>query len=172
MNEILLLYLLLKGKNTMYGLSKLCTKYFGFIIKPSYGAVQPALKKLEKNKYITSEKFITEGGKPYFYYSITEDGTKHLKEKLLSKLHASPVQMYPSVKVRIICSDILNAEEQKELFTLLKTQLLKIQQTANNTLTSDIYNDNCKAKMVLDNTVCEYKNTIDMIERFENACNR
>ena len=36
MNELLILYILLNGQSTMYGLSKSLQKYFGAITKPGF----------------------------------------------------------------------------------------------------------------------------------------
>ena len=71
MNEVIILYMLLKSHSTMYGISKNMKKIFGAITKPGFGTIQPALKRMEKQGYVKSDKFYTDGGKPYFYYSIT-----------------------------------------------------------------------------------------------------
>lgn len=172
MTEMLLLYLLLQGQSTMYGLVKSLNKYFGAITQPGMGTVQPALKRLEKQGFIKSDKFFTDGGKPYFYYSITSDGQNALTTEILSAPSSNPIQLYPAIKLKLICSDILEPDERKVLYQTLKTELLKVKNQAEGTLELELYGNNHSAKMVLNNVICEYKNTLDLIEGLKNAGNR
>ena len=166
MNEILILYILNKSQTTMYGLSKCINKNYGSITKPSFGTLQPALKKLEGKKYIFSSKFYTEGGKPYFYYSVTEEGLSYLKEKLLRNTSLNPTQFISMTKIKIACADILNDTEKKELFKNLKTGLTKLKTETEQAL-SENWTKNTYHRLVLNNTVCEYKNLIDLIEELK-----
>lgn len=166
MNEILILYILNKSQTTMYGLSKCINKNYGSITKPSFGTLQPALKKLEEKKYIFSSKFYTEGGKPYFYYSVTEEGLSYLKEKLLKNTSTNPTQFVSMTKIKISCSDILNDSEREQLFNMLKPNLLKLKTEAEQAL-SENWTKNTYHRLVLNNTVCEYKNLIDLIEELK-----
>ncbi|MCM1265210.1 MAG: PadR family transcriptional regulator, partial [Candidatus Gastranaerophilales bacterium] len=106
MNELLILYILTKGQSTMYGLSKCLLKNYGCITKPGFGTIQPALKRLEKQGFIKADKFFSEGGKPYFYYSILDNGKEFLRKKLLEKVTTNPIQFYPFAKIKIACSDV------------------------------------------------------------------
>ena len=166
MNEILILYILNKSQTTMYGLSKCINKNYGSITKPSFGTLQPALKKLEGKKYIFSSKFYTEGGKPYFYYSVTEEGLSYLKEKLLRNTSLNPTQFISMTKIKIACADILNDTEKKELFKNLKTGLTKLKTETEQAL-SENWTKNTYHRLVLNNPVCEYKNLIDLIEELK-----
>ena len=167
MHEILILYLLTKNQSTMYGIAKSITKLFGYITNPSFGTLQPAIKRLEKKGCVTNSKFYTEGGKPYFYYSITPKGKEFLVEKLKSKPSKNPIQLNPEIKIKLSCCDVLSSEERKEMFTLLKTEMMKLKTGAEKTLSSELWCDNFFGKMVLDNSVCEYKNLYELIERLE-----
>ena len=167
MHEILILYILSGGQNTMYGLTKYISKLFGSFAKPSFGTIQPALKRLEKKGYVKSDKFFTEGGKPYFYYSVTSDGEKHLREKILKPPFKNPIQLIPETKIKLICSDILEDNEKKSLYKTLKTEFIKLKSETEGILTSEVFSNNHSGRMVIDNTVCEYKNIIDLIEGLE-----
>ncbi|MCR5266703.1 MAG: PadR family transcriptional regulator [Cyanobacteria bacterium RUI128] len=167
MAEILILYLLLKGQNTMYGLSKSLIKFFGMLTNPGFGTLQPALKRLEKKNFIKSDKFITDGGKPYYYYSITDPGKEFLESELMNKISSNPVQMVPSVKIRLICSEILDTAKRKSLCIALKTEVLKVANIAEKALKNEIFDTDYAGKMVLDNTLCEYKNLYNLIEGIE-----
>lgn len=120
MNEILILYTINKSQTTMYGISKFINKNYGSITKPSFGTLQPALKKLEKNKYIFASKFYTDGGKPSFYYSITEEGKQFLKTKLLKNASTNPSQFLSMTKIKLACCDILDEQEIDNLLTNLR----------------------------------------------------
>ena len=167
MHEILILYILLKGQSTMYGISKTVSKLFGYITNPSFGTIQPALKRLEKKSFVKSDKFFTEGGKPYFYYSITPQGKEFLVDKLKSKPSKNPIQLFPEIKIKLTCLDILTSEDKKELCKVLKAEVLKLKTQAESILSAGDYDDNYTGRMVLDNSVCEYKNMYDLIERLE-----
>lgn len=164
MNETLILYTLLKDHSTMYGLSKTITKAFGFIINPSFGTLQPALKRLEKKNFVKSDKFYTDGGKPYYYYSITAEGKDYLKKKLLSKFSSNPIQLIPEIKLRAICSDMLENNEKSVIYKSMLESLNSLKSKAEFILKSDTYNDNYTGRIVLDSSICEYKNLIDMIK--------
>ena len=172
MHEILILYFLTKSQNTMYGLAKSITKYFGYVSNPSFGTLQPALKRLEKKGCVTSSKFFTTGGKPSFYYSITPEGQAFLKHKLLAKPSKNPIQLYPETRIKIACSDFLDDKSRKDMFTAIKPELLKLKNTSEGIMTSEIYDDNFCGKMILDDAVCCYKNLYELVERLEkHACN-
>lgn len=167
MHEILILYILLNAQNTMYGISKLISKNFGFISNPSFGTIGPALKRLEKQNYVSSSKFFTEGGKPYYYYTITPNGKDFLINKIKEKPMENPIQMYQEVKVKLICSDILELSDKKTLYNLLKSEIGKQKIKAEEVLKSDTFSTNHSARIVIDNIVCECKNMYDLIEGLE-----
>ena len=165
MHEILILYVLLGGQNTMYGIAKTLSKGFAHITNPSYGTLQPALKRLEKKECIKGDLFYTDGGKPYIYYSITSKGKEFLVAKLKSKLPKNPVQLIPELKIKLMCSDILSPQEKNEILKNVKTDILKLYSITDNILNSERYSNNPQARLVLNSTACEYKNILDLTER-------
>ena len=167
MHEILILHTLLNGQNTMYGLTKQILKTFGFLTKPSFGTIQPALKRLEKKNYVKSDKFYTEGGKPYFYYSIMPEGKDFLIKKILKSPVKNPVQLYPEIKIKLVCSNILEDNDKKVLYQDLKLELTKLKTESETIQKSNSFSSNSYGRIVLDNTIYEYKNLIDLIEGFE-----
>lgn len=171
MNELLILYLLTKSKTTMYGLSKILNKNYGMITKPGFGTLQPALKRLEKQGYILSEKYFTDGGKPYFYYSITSKGSEFFRKKMLEKSSVNPTQSIPLTKIKICCSDILDIPEQKELYQTLKKTLLALKFDAENFLNDSKESSNYSHRLVIDGVVCEYNNLLSLVEGLERASN-
>lgn len=168
MIEILILYEINKKVLTMYGISKEIKREFSTLLTPSYGTIKPALKRLEKESFVKSQKNISEGGRPSVYYSITSNGEKRLNELLLEEPLENPIHFLPTARVKLICSEVLNNLEKKELFDLLKLKSENIVIDIKNNLQQknlDFYR-----QIVLDNLLCEYKNFISMLEGFERAC--
>ena len=52
MIELMILFVLLKRDLTMYSIQKRIREYFLPFTNPSFGAIKPALVRLEKNKFI------------------------------------------------------------------------------------------------------------------------
>ena len=167
MHEILILYILLDAQNTMYGIFKVISKNFGFITNPSFGTIDPALKRLQKQNYVISNKLFSDGGKPYYYYSITPEDKEFLIKKIKEKPCLNPIQAYPEIKIKLICSNILDDSEKKSLYKLLKPEIIKIKTKAEEVLKSEVFSANHFARIVVDNTVCECKNMYDLIEGLE-----
>ena len=80
MLEQLILFLLIKRELTMYGIQKAILDSFSAYTKPSFGAIKPALKRLEADGFIRSRRAMSEGGKQSGFYSITNDGLQELKK--------------------------------------------------------------------------------------------
>lgn len=168
MIELLILYELNKNTLTMYGISKEITKDFSVLTTPSYGTIKPALNRLEKARAIKTHKTMSSGGRPSTYYSLTNDGKNELKNLLLSPLQENPIQFLPTARVRLVCAENLNIQEQKELMKLLLIKTESIFLEIKNMLETkdlDFYQ-----KIVFDNLLCEYKNFISLLEGVARAC--
>ena len=168
MIEILILYQISKKVLTMYGISREIKSEFSVLLTPSYGTISPALRRLEKDFCIKSQKIMSEGGRPSVYYSITKDGEQKLKELILQEPLENPIQFLPSARAKLVCSIVLNNSEKKELFNILKIKsesiIIDIKKLLQHNET-DFYK-----KMVYDNLLCEYKNFVSLLEGFERAC--
>ena len=67
MLETLILYTLLERNLTIYGVRKYILQSFSIFVKPSLGAIYPAIKRLEKKGYIeASSSFNFEWKKIFF----------------------------------------------------------------------------------------------------------
>ena len=167
MIELLILYELNKKVLTMYGISKEIRADFSVLTTPSYGTIKPALNRLEKSGFVKTQKSMSSGGRPSTYYSITKNGFDELKGLLLSPLQENPIQYLPTARVRLACTEVLDIDEQKELFKLLTLKTESIAIDIRNILESkslDFYQ-----KMVFDNLLCEYKNFASLLEGFARA---
>lgn len=168
MIELLILYELSKKVLTMYGISKEIRAEFSVLTLPSYGTIKPALTRLERIGCVKTQKTMSPGGRPSTYYSLTKNGLEHIKTLLLSNPAENPIQFLPDARIKLVCADILDKVEQKELFKILKIKAesiaidIKLLQESNKL---EFY-----PKMVFDNLICEYKNFISLLEGFERAC--
>ena len=108
MIELLILYTLLRRDFTMYAIHKQIVEKFGGFTNPSFGAIKPALLRLEKKSDLTTTKIMSEGGRPAIFYSITKTGEKTLKQLLLNPLSKNPLQFFSDARIKLMCLDILN----------------------------------------------------------------
>ncbi len=169
MIELLILYELSKKVLTMYGISKEIHLMFSVLTTPSYGTIKPALTRLESAGFVKTQKTMTVGGRPSTYYSITAGGLNELKKLLLAPPQDNPVQFLTSSRIKLACADVLNNEEQIDLFRKLKVKAENILLDTQNILNNK--KPEFFPKLVFDNLICEYKNFISLLEGFKNAGN-
>jgi DNA-binding PadR family transcriptional regulator len=173
MTDLMILYVLLRHDLTMYAIHKFIGEYFKAYTTPSFGAIKPALVRLEKKKCLTSSKVMSDGGKLSIFYSITKEGTQELKKLLLKQQSSNPLQFLSDARVRLSCVGFLDKEERAEMFLDIKSNAL-LHKTNAETILSDEYTpQDFYQRIVLDNSICEYKNFVSMIEGLEkeNASN-
>lgn len=168
MINLLILYELNKSPLTMYGISRQIKQQFSVFLKPSMGTLQPALKKLESAKLVSSQKFMSSGGRPSICYAITENGKNELKKELLSPLTENPVQFLVTARIRLCCGEILNQEDYLSLIRILKRKAEVLMLDTKKLL--DNGNIPEHSDMVYDNMACEYRNFLMLLEGLEHAC--
>ncbi len=167
MINLMILYLLLKRDLTMYSIKKHIKVRFSPFTNPSFGALNPALKKLESKGYITSSKIMSEGGKLSVIYSITDNGQKYLRSLMLEPLSINPLQFISDSKIKLSCASFLAEADKKEMFDEIKSKAYLFKSYAQDTINDEYSQNDFYQKIVLDNTICEYNNFISMIEGFE-----
>lgn len=167
MIELLILYVILKRDYTMYSIQKRIEESFAPFTSPSFGALKPALRRLEEKECITSRKMMSDGGKLSVYYEITKTGINELKRLLLEDLSENPIQFLSNARVKISCADCLDCDEKKRLFFLIKSRALQFKNYAQNILDDEYKSINFYQKIILDNAACEYSNFISIIEGLE-----
>ena len=166
MIELVILYVLSEKELTMYAVLKHIMDNFASFTQPSFGAIKPALTRLEKAGFIRSRKAMSDGGKLSGFYSITQEGREELKKLILDKVSNNPLQFQSTCGIKLSCASYLALDERKELFFQLKTKAQEHKFTAENTL------NNQKSltfyqRIILDNTIVEYKNLITLIENLD-----
>ena len=167
MIELLILYVLVRREFTMYGISKEIASRFAVYTAPSFGAIKPALRKLEKAECINSHKTMSEGGKLSVYYSITQKGEKELKHLIMQELTTNPIQFISNAKIKLSMADLLDKEERASLFLHLKTLAQINKQSAEKILNDEYTEKNFYQRILLDNSSVEYSNLVTVIEGFE-----
>lgn len=166
MIELLILYLLSEKEMTMYAVQKHILESFGAYTQPSFGAVKPALTRLEKAGFIKSRKAMSDGGKLSGFYSITKEGREELKKLILEKVSSNPLQFSSTVGIKISCASYLAKDERSELFLELKNKAQEHKFSAENTLNNQ-KSLSFYQRIMLDNSIVEYKNLITLIENLE-----
>jgi len=167
MIELMILFILLKRDLTMYAIHKRIQEHFLTFTNPSFGALKPALVRLEKKRCITSAKFMSEGGKLSVFYSITKDGMKELKDLLLKPFSNNSLQFFSDARIKLCCASFLGKDDCAELLEEIKKTALFHKVNAERTLADEYTPVDFYQRIVLDNTICEYRNFISMIEGLE-----
>jgi len=167
MIDLLILYVLKEREYTMYGIQKRIKEFFAPYTNPSFGALKPSLRRLEENGFITSRQMMSDGGKLSGYYSRTKSGLEYLKKLLLEDLSENPLQFISNAKIKLSCAEVLDKEDRAKLFFHIKSLALSFQTNASEILGNEYTDLDFYQKILLDNTVCEYKNFITIIEGLE-----
>lgn len=170
---MIILYVLTKRELTMYSVQKYIDENFGAFTKPSFGAIKPALVRLEKNGCITSRKIMSDGGKLSVFYSITKSGLEELRKLILENLSENPLQFLSNARVKLSCASFLSKDECADLFFHIKSLAMQHKFNAENIINSDYNHLSFYQRIILDNAICEYSNFITILEGLEkeNACN-
>lgn len=171
MIELLILYVLSEKEQTMYSVLKNILDIFAAYTQPSFGAIKPGLTRLEKDGFIRSRKAMSDGGKLSGFYSITPDGREELKRLILEKTSKNPLQFNSSCAIKLSCASYLAKEERKNLFNDLKNMALEHKYTAEKTLEKE-KSLTFYQRIILDNTIVEYKNLVTLMENLEKDLNR
>lgn len=167
MIELMILYVLTKRDLTMYSIQKFIEENFGAYSKPSFGAIKPALNRLGKANYLTSQKIMSDGGKLSVFYSITKDGLSELRRLILEPLSVNPVQFLSNARIKLSCASFLDKDDCSALFFHIKSLATQHKFEAENII-SDEYNQlSFYQRIVLDNAICEYSNFISIVEGLE-----
>lgn len=167
MIELMILFVLTRRELTMYSIQKYIDENFGGYTKPSFGAIKPALTRLERSNCIISRKMMSDGGKLSVFYSITKNGLDELKRLILENLSDNPLQFFSNARVKISCASFLSKDECTDLFFHIKSLALQHKSKAENIINNEYNQLSFYQRIILDNTICEYSNFITIIEGLE-----
>lgn len=167
MIDLMILFLLLKRDLTMYSIHKRIGEMFLPYSTPSFGALKPALVRLEKKACLSASKIMSDGGKLSVYYSITKDGMRELKRLLLLPFSKNPLQFISDARVKLSCASFLGQEERAQMYLDIKTCAMLHKVNAEKVLEDEYTPKDFYQRIVLDNTICEFKNFISLVEGLE-----
>lgn len=167
MIELLVLFSILKRDLTMYAIQKHILENFSPFTNPSFGALKPALRRLEEKECLTSRKIMSDGGKLSVFYEISKTGVNELKRLLLEDLSDNPLQFLSNARIKLSCAGCLNQEEKARLFFSVKSRAMQFKTMAQNILQNEYNQSNFYQNIILDNTICEYSNFITIVEGLE-----
>lgn len=151
----------------MYSIQKRIDENFAPFTKPSFGALKPALRRLEEKECLTSRKTMSDGGKLSVYYEISRNGIAELKRLILEDLSDNPLQFLSNARAKLCCADCLNTDERKRLFFSVKSRAMQFKTLSQNVLNDDYNHINFYQKVVIDNALCEFSNLITLVEGLE-----
>ena len=151
----------------MYSIQKRIDENFAPFTKPSFGALKPALRRLEEKECLTSRKTMSDGGKLSVYYEISKNGIAELKRLILEDLSDNPLQFLSNARAKLCCADCLNTDERKRLFFSVKSRAMQFKTLSQNVLNDDYNHINFYQKVVIDNALCEFSNLITLVEGLE-----
>lgn len=151
----------------MYAIQKRIEDNFAPFTKPSFGALKPALRRLEEKECLTSRKSMSDGGKLSVYYEISKNGIAELKRLILEDLSDNPLQFLSNARVKLCCAECLDASERKRLFFAIKSRAMQFKTLTQNILNDEYSHINFYQKIIFDNALCEFSNLITIIEGLE-----
>lgn len=167
MIELMILYVLTKRELTMYSIHKYIEENFGAYSRPSFGAIKPALVRLEQNDCLTSRKMMSDGGKLSVFYSITKTGLEELRKLILENLSENPLQFLSNARIKISCASYLNKDECADLFFHIKSLAMQHKFNAENIINDEYNQLSFYQRIILDNAICDYSNFITILEGLE-----
>lgn len=117
MIEILILYILLPSKNTLYGIQKIIKDKFIHLNSATFGSLHPAVERLLKKGFVIDKKTLSDGGRKKNTYSITKEGKEYLFATLRADFSPKTSGIERQIALKLACSDILDVQLRKELYT-------------------------------------------------------
>ena len=116
MLETLILYTLLERNLTIYAVRKYILQSFSIFLKPSLGAIYPAIKRLEKKGYIEASSTFTEGGQKSVFHKLTISGKKYFFNYWTEILSQTLPKCTSEIKMKIIMLPQIKDNETKKIF--------------------------------------------------------
>lgn len=120
MTELLILAILLNSEHTIYKIKQKIENNFSLFLSASFGSIHPAMKKLEKNGFISAKRKISSGGQKSSAYFITAKGKEHFNALMTSEITESPMYSNQLINIKMMLLDLLDENLRKETINLIK----------------------------------------------------
>jgi DNA-binding PadR family transcriptional regulator len=119
------------GEMSGYDIKQAFSNSIGFFYDASFGAIYPALRKLEEEGYVTKQEIIQSGKPNKILYSITEAGKALFQREIQTPI--LPPVLRSDMLVKIFFGNSRTPEEQEALLNdCLQTQRKLLQQSRQN----------------------------------------
>ncbi|ASJ55034.1 transcriptional regulator [Brevibacillus formosus] len=116
------------GEMSGYDIKQAFTNSIGFFYDASFGAIYPALRKLEEEGFVTKQEIIQSGKPNKILYRITEAGKQSFRQEIQTPI--LPPVLRSDMLVKIFFGKSRTIEEQKDLLEgCLDTQRQLLQQS-------------------------------------------
>ncbi|MFD2084848.1 PadR family transcriptional regulator [Brevibacillus brevis] len=111
-----------------YDIKQAFTNSIGFFYDASFGAIYPALRKLEEEGFVTKQEIIQSGKPNKILYRITEAGKQSFRQEIQTPI--LPPVLRSDMLVKIFFGKSRTIDEQKDLLEgCLDTQRQLLQQS-------------------------------------------
>lgn len=162
MIEILILYILYKEKNTLYGIRKLIKEKFLYLTSATFGSIHPAMSRLIEKGFIQEKKTVSDGGRKKHIYAITKDGKEHLIVTLKADFALTSNNIEKQISIKLASSDILDESAQKllymKVFKYYEQRILLYSKMLKNTDLNEMQISQVK------NLISNYENEMDFLK--------
>lgn len=116
------------GEMSGYDIKQAFTNSIGFFYDASFGAIYPALRKLEEEGYVTKQEVIQSGKPNKILYRITETGQGTFRQEIQAPI--LPPVLRSDMLVKIFFGTSRTPDEQRVLLdNCLETQRHMLQQS-------------------------------------------
>ncbi|MED1916792.1 PadR family transcriptional regulator [Bacillus thuringiensis] len=116
------------GEMSGYDIKQAFTNSIGFFYDASFGAIYPALRKLEEEGVVTKQEIIQSGKPNKILYRITEAGKQSFRQEIQTPI--LPPVLRSDMLVKIFFGKSRTIDEQKDLLEgCLDTQRQLLQQS-------------------------------------------
>ncbi|EJL28039.1 helix-turn-helix transcriptional regulator [Brevibacillus sp. BC25] len=116
------------GEMSGYDIKQAFTNSIGFFYDASFGAIYPALRKLEEEGFVTKQEIIQSGKPNKILYRITEAGKQSFRQEIQTPI--LPPVLRSDMLVKIFFGKSRSIDEQKDLLEgCLDTQRQLLQQS-------------------------------------------
>ncbi|MFC8685731.1 helix-turn-helix transcriptional regulator [Brevibacillus porteri] len=116
------------GEMSGYDIKQAFTNSIGFFYDASFGAIYPALRKLEEEGFVTKQEIIQSGKPNKILYRITEAGKQTFRQEIQTPI--LPPVLRSDMLVKIFFGKSRTIDEQKDLLEgCLDTQRQLLQQS-------------------------------------------
>ena len=143
----------------------------GFSARVPLAPAKQSENAMSDNTIVISNKTISDGGKVSVMYALNAKGLDALKEIILDVDTENPVQFLSNARIQIACASFLDVSSQMELFSKLKKRAAIIKADAESKISNNMISPTYLHQLVLDNSICEYNNFINLLEGLERGSN-